>query len=171
MSTDPETTYPSPSLPWHQALPRPIGWIAYGILLPLLILLLWRPVFDWWVVGDLRSAGASVWYAKGTYIVEPGKDKDASVVLNSALVKLNSLPNDIWIRLGHTDATDTSLAYLEGLESNLEIDLSETEITDVGLMHLAKLPNLKWLVLKGTRVTDDGVKSLQEALPKCKIER
>jgi hypothetical protein len=46
-----------------------------------------------------------------------------------------------------------------------------TEVTDVGLEHLKGLNKLQTLGLAETKVTDAGVKKLQQALPKCKIER
>jgi hypothetical protein len=57
------------------------------------------------------------------------------------------------------------LTQLQGLS------LIKTSITDAGLEHLKGLIQLKELSLNKTRVTDAGVEKLQQALPKCKIER
>jgi len=55
--------------------------------------------------------------------------------------------------------------------SQYVLQLRGTEITDAGLVHLTGLTNLHTLILHGTLVTDEGVKTLQEALPDCKITR
>ena len=63
---------------------------------------------------------------------------------------------------------------LEHLKSSTKLqtlDLMETKVTDAGLEHLKGLTKLQSLNLKRTKVTDEGVKKLQQALPKCKIER
>jgi hypothetical protein len=44
-------------------------------------------------------------------------------------------------------------------------------VTDVGLKEMATLKNMSFLSLLSTKVTDAGVKQLQQALPKCKIDR
>lgn len=79
-------------------------------------------------------------------------------MLNAGLTKLNALHDPIVLRLHNTDATDDALVYLVGLTNIVEL-------------HLAKLHHLRGLTLTGTKVTDAGVKSLQQALPDCKIER
>jgi hypothetical protein len=44
-------------------------------------------------------------------------------------------------------------------------------MTDKGLEHLKGLTQLQMLFLRETKVTDQGVKKLQQALPKCNIQR
>ena len=51
------------------------------------------------------------------------------------------------------------------------LDLGETKVTDAGLKQLKGLNQLEFLGLNRTQVTDEGVKHLQEALPKCDIQR
>ena len=45
------------------------------------------------------------------------------------------------------------------------------EVSDAGLEHLKGLTKLQSLNLLGTKVTNAGVKNLQQALPKCHIDR
>lgn len=44
-------------------------------------------------------------------------------------------------------------------------------VADDGVKELATLTNLTTLSLGGTKASKDGVKKLQEALPKCKLNR
>jgi Ran GTPase-activating protein (RanGAP) involved in mRNA processing and transport len=63
------------------------------------------------------------------------------------------------------------LAHLKGLRNLDFLVLIETKITDEGLIHLARATELEVLSLSDTKVTNAGVKSLQEALPDCKISK
>jgi hypothetical protein len=62
-------------------------------------------------------------------------------------------------------------AHLEGMPRLHYVDLQHTQVTDAGLEHLKGLSQLQTLYLRGTQVTDAGVRRLQEALPKCEIQR
>ncbi len=51
------------------------------------------------------------------------------------------------------------------------LSLEYTRVTDAGLEPLKGLTRLQRLYLRGTKVADEGVKSLQQALPNCRISR
>jgi hypothetical protein len=67
--------------------------------------------------------------------------------------------------------TDAGLAHLRGASRLDNALLSGTEVTDAGMVHLQGLGNLKRLTFVNTSVTDQGVKKLQQALPKCYVDR
>jgi hypothetical protein len=70
------------------------------------------------------------------------------------------------------NVTDAGLAHLRGLTALQHLRLwGCREVTDAGLAHLRGLAVLQLLDLRGCwRVTEAGLKSLQDALPKCRIE-
>ena len=74
-----------------------------------------------------------------------------------------------WVELDNTRVTDSDLAIVAGLSGLEYLTLKNTQVSDVGLSHLRHLAHLQVLDLRGTRVTEAGVKSLQDALPSCKI--
>ncbi len=92
-------------------------------------------------------------------------------ITDAGLVHLKGLTNLKKLSLGQTRITDAGLAHLKGLTKLEYLNLYGTKITDAGLAHLEGLTNLKSLNLGQTRITDAGVKSLQEAMPDCKIRR
>ena len=66
--------------------------------------------------------------------------------------------------------TDEQLAEkLKGIANLKSLNLNGTKITDAGLVHLKGLTKLKVLDLGNTKTTPAGIKSLQEALPDCRI--
>ena len=68
--------------------------------------------------------------------------------------------------------TDEQLAEkLKGLTKLKTLNLSVTKITDAGLVHLKGLTKLEELNLWNTEITAAGIKSLQEALPDCRIKQ
>jgi hypothetical protein len=52
-----------------------------------------------------------------------------------------------------------------------QVDLRGPETSDAALEHLKGLTQLQRLSLRNTKVSDAGVEKLQQALPKCIIER
>ena len=71
-----------------------------------------------------------------------------------------------------SSTTDEQLAEkLKGLTNLETLVLTGTKITDAGLVHLKGLTKLERLSLYDTKTTPAGIKSLQEALPDCKISR
>lgn len=67
--------------------------------------------------------------------------------------------------------TDDGLVHLKALTHLQTLNLGSTKVTDVGLEHLKGLSSLETLNIRNTQVTDKGVKTLQDALPNCKIAR
>ena len=74
------------------------------------------------------------------------------------------------LRLYGTQVTDAGLAHVIGLSHLQTLFLRKTKVTDAGLANLKGLTGLKWLYVWDSKVTDVGVRSLQQALPKCKID-
>jgi hypothetical protein len=93
------------------------------------------------------------------------------VATNTVLLHLEGLSQLQWLDLSGTRVTDAGLVRLQGFKRLGVLNLDNTEITDAGLEHLKGLNQLQKLCLVNTKVTDEGVKKLQQALPKCKIER
>jgi Leucine-rich repeat (LRR) protein len=66
--------------------------------------------------------------------------------------------------------TDAGLTHLQELKELEYLDLRNTQVTDAALAHLRGLSKLKRVWLYNTKVTEEGMKSLQESLPKCRID-
>ncbi len=78
----------------------------------------------------------------------------------------------LWqLDLEGSTATDATLEHVGGLVQLGILNLKNTGVTDAGLPSLKGLTQLHTLCLAGTKVTDAGVRDLQQALPKCYIER
>lgn len=92
-------------------------------------------------------------------------------VTDAGLEHLTGLTKLQLLKLGSTKVTDAGLEHLRGLTNLQSLVLCGTKVTDAGLEHLKGLTKLQSLYLSRTKVTDAGVKKLQQALPKCKIER
>jgi hypothetical protein len=92
-------------------------------------------------------------------------------ITDAGLINLEGLSQLRQLQIGNTDVTDAGLAHLRGLQRLEVLHLDGTDVTDNGLVYLRGLNHLRELKLQGTNVTDEGVKKLQQALPKCKIER
>ena len=87
--------------------------------------------------------------------------------LNPGMERSEEESRSVWrIRV-----TDDGLCYLKRLTRLKSLGLGGSKVTDAGLEHLEGLTQLQALDLTGTKVTDEGVTKLQQALPKCKIER
>jgi beta-lactamase regulating signal transducer with metallopeptidase domain/Leucine-rich repeat (LRR) protein len=69
-----------------------------------------------------------------------------------------------------TGVTDAGLEHLRGMAKLNVLNLFGTKVTDAGLGYIKGLNQLQRLDLRRTKVTDAGVKTLQQALPNCKIE-
>jgi len=101
---------------------------------------------------------------------------------------LKTLPRLQALDLTFTGVTDAGLAHLKELSQLRSLSLGgvladwsgpgkglallkPSPISDAGLEHLRGLKTLRELILYGTGATEEGVKRLQEALPKCDIQR
>jgi uncharacterized membrane protein len=67
----------------------------------------------------------------------------------------------IWLKLGNTNISDSSMMVIGQLENLRWLSLQHTNITDKGLLAIQSLPNLQYLNLVGTRVTAGGVMQLK----------
>jgi hypothetical protein len=109
--------------------------------------------------GD-QHLGNAVGFGVGR-MVEPVTD--AGMMDIAGLTELES------ITLCRSQITDAGLVYLKDLARLKRLTIVSPHITDAGLVHLQGLSKLERLSLYGTQVTDEGVRTLQEALPNCKI--
>jgi internalin A len=81
------------------------------------------------------------------------------------------------------DAEDKAVAFVEKLGGRVARDektpgkpvtfvsLYFTNVSGAGLKELAVLKNLATLELSATKLTDAGLKELQQAFPKCNINK
>lgn len=70
-----------------------------------------------------------------------------------------------------TKVDDGALKNLVKLKDLNALFLMYTNVSDNGIVHLSELRNLKFINLEGTKVTYAGIKLLQDALPRCMIQR
>ncbi|MBC7827255.1 MAG: hypothetical protein H7122_05890 [Chitinophagaceae bacterium] len=68
----------------------------------------------------------------------------------------------IWLKLGNTRISDSSLYVISKLKNITRLQLDHTNITDTGLAHLRSLTNLQYLNLVGTKVSLQGMLALKE---------
>jgi len=73
--------------------------------------------------------------------------------------------------LSTTEVTDAGLEHLANLTTLQFLYLEDTRVTDTGLEYLTGLTSLKSLWVCHTQVTAEGEEKLQQALPKCRIQR
>ncbi|MCF0059552.1 c-type cytochrome domain-containing protein [Dyadobacter sp. CY356] len=66
----------------------------------------------------------------------------------------------IWLKLGGTKVTDTSVKELGKLKNLNKLHLEYTDVTDAGLTLLKDLQYLEYINLVGTKVTDAGLRTL-----------
>lgn len=164
MSTDKPRQNPASARPWYKTrLPRPVGWILYGMLFVLVAPIPVGLVGHWWATACVRAAGATVAGPnKSGYVITLPKGRKAAALLNADISRLNSLGRGVSLCLDDTDANDEVLVHLESLDRLNAIGLANTRITDAGVGQLAKLHGLWGLSLAGTRVTDAGVSKLAD---------
>lgn len=81
--------------------------------------------------------------------------------------KLTSL-KELW--LNGCNITDKGVASLGDLKELIQLGLSSTGLTDRGLASFKLLKDLLRLYVFSTDVSEVGVKSLAEAIPKCRIK-
>ena len=90
-------------------------------------------------------------------------------VTDAGLEHLKRLTQLQGLSLNSTHVTDAGLENLKGLTQLQYLWLNNTHVTDAGLEHLTGLTQLQLLNLFSTQVTDQGAKTLQQALPNCRI--
>jgi hypothetical protein len=66
----------------------------------------------------------------------------------------------VWLKLGDTPITDSTLALVGQMKNLSRLHLERTKISDLGLQYLLNLPRLYLLNLTGTEVSNDGVQQL-----------
>jgi hypothetical protein len=92
-------------------------------------------------------------------------------VTDAGLESIKGLKQLEFLSLANTKITDSGLESIKGLKQLEGLRLDGTKITDTGLASLKGLTQLQRLWLDGKEITDSGVKKLQQALPKCNIQR
>jgi Leucine Rich repeat len=95
---------------------------------------------------------------------------EANGVTDKGLSQLNNLPYIEHLSLSNTAITDDGLATLSTFPHLRILELRGTNISDAAIDRIAKCRVLETLDVAMTNMTSDGVKSLQQKLPKCKIE-
>ena len=68
----------------------------------------------------------------------------------------------VWLKLGNTFISDSSLSTLAKFKNITRLQLEHTNISDTGVAQLRSLQNLQYLNLVGTRVTAKGIMLLKE---------
>ncbi|MEQ1906122.1 MAG: protein kinase [Pirellulaceae bacterium] len=96
---------------------------------------------------------------------------NATQITDSGLEQIKKLPNLQVLQLVGTKITDGGLQHLGQFPALKDLYLQGTTVTDAGLEHLKSLSNLEALHLEDTKVTEAVLKSLQAALPNCKISK
>jgi len=98
-------------------------------------------------------------------------------VTDDTLVVLESLPDLEEVYVIGKGISDTGLKHCTGLHQLRVLDVSRNAVTDQGLVYLKGLTGFKGmgglqhLNVAQTAVTAAGVAKLQEALPRCQINR
>jgi hypothetical protein len=95
---------------------------------------------------------------------------EANGVTDKGLLQLDNLPYVENLSLSNTAITDNGLTALSNFPRLRILGLRGTNVTDAAIDRIAKCQTLETLDVAMTNMTDDGVKSLQQKLPKCKIE-
>jgi uncharacterized membrane protein/mono/diheme cytochrome c family protein len=68
----------------------------------------------------------------------------------------------IWLKMGDTDISDSSMRVIGQLGNLRWLSLENTNITDKGIESIQSLKNLRYLNLVGTKVTTRGIMQLKE---------
>jgi hypothetical protein len=89
---------------------------------------------------------------------------------DDGLRSLNGLSHIRTLDLFDTRIGDAGVAHVVPLTSLEGLTLRDTRVTDAGAAKLTRLSNLKLLDLVGTSVTQGMARTLQRALPNCKID-
>ena len=115
-----------------------------------------------------RNKFSSLDFVRGLKTLELLHIGNTKVARLDAISELTNLKD---LTLNNTQINDDALAVLQSLpQMSSRLNLHETNVTDKGLRHLEKLTHLQYLTLTMTPVTEKAIKTLQAALPNCKIE-
>ena len=122
--------------------------------------------------GYSKATDATLVYLQGLHNLESLNMPCIAKVTDKGLANLEGLSELRFLYIGYSSITDQGLTHLKGLKNLEKLGFShgKADITDAGLEHLKGLNHLSELRLGAAKVTDAGVKTLQQALPKCKIE-
>ena len=85
-----------------------------------------------------------------------------------ALSEMNQLHA---VDMGHTNATDKTVAALANNSFLRRLILTGTEVSDQSIATIAQFGELECLVIRETKVTDDGYIRIKQLLPNCRVER
>jgi len=86
-----------------------------------------------------------------------------TVISNEDLQLLSGLQKQlIWLKLGNTNISDANMTAIGQLSNLTRLSLEHTLISDVGLHSLQSLQNLQYLNLVGTSVTLQGIMQLKD---------
>lgn len=78
-------------------------------------------------------------------------------------------PPIAYIDLSGTDVASVDLIVLRDMNKVPCLYLNNTDLDNRSVVHLVQLKDLELLEIKGTSITNDGRKTLERALPKCRI--
>lgn len=95
---------------------------------------------------------------------------EANGVTDQGLSQLDNLPYVENLSLSHTAISDNGLSALSNFPRLRVLRLRGTDVSDAAIDRLGTCQQLEKLELGMTNVTPDGIRSLQQKLPKCKIE-
>ncbi len=90
-------------------------------------------------------------------------------VTDAGVQHLHLLTNLIDLDLSDTRVSDEGLRHLQGMANLQKLCLHYTEVSDDGLRYIVKIRSLRRLLVDEHRVTEEGVKSLERALPNCRV--
>ena len=68
----------------------------------------------------------------------------------------------VWLNLGDSQITGTSLKTIGELSNMTRLNLENTAISDAGLQNLSKLKHLQYLNLVNTHISNAGLETLKE---------
>jgi len=93
-----------------------------------------------------------------------------SNISDELLPAISELPHLTHLYLDRTNIGDAGLDHLQQFQYLEYLNLYQTKVTDDGLSRLQALPQLRQLYLWQTDVTASGAASLEQALPKLRID-
>ncbi len=120
--------------------------------------------------GDDLISDVGLRYLEGLDQLE-GVQLAGTNITDVGLEHLRGLANLRILEIYSNSITNEGLQHLGRLDTVTILRIVGSQITDKGLRHLNGMSQLRKLELFDSQVTDAGVKTLQRALPHCKITR